>query len=171
MQRSRVWNTKIVDRRLFRVCSMKGDYRTPMTQAFLSLSLSLSRLFLFFTAIADDNSRQGCATRSAINTTERYPPLAAFSIRGWWFHVPTCCFSIPCYGNGEGRKKRSRTFRSYDFKFDGGGGFGFGVKMASDFVYGRQEVGNLKIETCWNLLMKYLVDALFFVIDILLLLL
>ena len=29
-----------------------------------------------------------------------------------------------------------------------GGGFGFGVKMASDFVYGRQEVGNLKIETC-----------------------
>lgn len=79
MQRSRVWNTKIVERRLFRVCSMKGDYRTPMTQAFLSLSLSPSS---FFTAIADDNSRQGCATRSAINTTERYPPLAAFSIRG-----------------------------------------------------------------------------------------
>ena len=48
MQRSRVWNTKIVDRRLFRVCSMKGDYRTPMTQAFLSLSLSLSLAFFFF---------------------------------------------------------------------------------------------------------------------------
>lgn len=47
MQRSRVWNTKIVERRLFRVCSMKGDYRTPMTQAFLSLSLARARLLLF----------------------------------------------------------------------------------------------------------------------------
>lgn len=88
-------------------CSAFARWRVTIEPRWLrpfSLSLSLSPSS-FFTAIADDNSRQGCATRSAINTTERYPPLAAFSIRGWWFHVPTCCFSIPCYGNGEREEK------------------------------------------------------------------
>lgn len=74
----------------------------------VSLSLSLFRLllFFFFTAIADDNSRQGCATRSAINTLGTIPSPCRFFDPRWWFHVPTCCFSIPCYGN-RGKEKKN----------------------------------------------------------------
>lgn len=131
MQRSRVWNTKIVERRLFRVCSMKGDYRTPMTQAFLSLSLSRLLLFLLLSPMII-HVRGARHDRQSILRNDTLPLPLFRSVDD----DSTCQRVVslfPAMETGRGRKKRSRTFCSYDFKFDGG--FGFGVKMASDCLW------------------------------------
>ena len=81
--KDRARNTKTVECSALNV-PMKGGYRmAPMTQAFLFFSSIL------FTAIADDNSCQGCATRSAINTPNDTLPLPFFGSRSS-FHVLTC---------------------------------------------------------------------------------
>lgn len=159
MQRSRVWNTKIVERRLFRVCSMKGDYRTPMTQAFLSLSLSRLLLFLLLSPMII-HVRGARHDRQSILRNDTLPLPLFRSVDD----DSTCQRVVslfPAMETGRGRKKRSRTFCSYDFKFDGG--FGFGVKMASDCLWKTRELGirwiwdmeGLTIEnTCWSLLIK-----------------
>lgn len=131
MQRSRVWNTKIVERRLFRVCSMKGDYRTPMTQAFLSLSFSRLLLFLLLSPMII-HVRGARHDRQSILRNDTLPLPLFRSVDD----DSTCQRVVslfPAMETGRGRKKRSRTFCSYDFKFDGG--FGFGVKMASDCLW------------------------------------
>lgn len=93
-----------------------------MTQAFLSLSLAFFFfLFFFFTAIADDNSRQGCATRSAINTLERYPPLAAFSIHDDDSTCQRVVSLFPAMETGE-REKNDHAFSAPAIlNFEGGG--------------------------------------------------
>lgn len=83
MQRSR---TEYENRRMSRVeCSDEGWLSNGPDDSGVSFFFSS----ILFTAIADDNSCQGCATRSAINTPNDTLPLPFFGSRSS-FHVLTC---------------------------------------------------------------------------------
>lgn len=120
MQRSRVWNTKIVRAATVPRLLDEGWLSNPDDSG---VSLSLSRLLLFsffFLPLSPMiiHVRGARHDRQSILLNDTLP-LPLFR---WWFHVPTCCFSIPCYGNRGKRKERSRIFCSCDFKFRRGGG-------------------------------------------------
>lgn len=107
-------------------CSAFARWRVTIEPRWLrrfSLSLSPSSFFFFFFLPLSPmiiHVRGARHDRQSILLNDTLP-LPLFR---WWFHVPTCCFSIPCYGNRGKRKERSRIFCSCDFKFRRGGGGG-----------------------------------------------